>query len=78
MKLYHVDSGDLSPYYGTLGAAKKDANAAAKASYHDVHVQVVNVPTDKPNVLRLANGQGGHTQFGEIVHTAKAKLKKGN
>jgi hypothetical protein len=75
MKFYYVDSGDLSPYHITLASAKKDANALAKDSHDDVIVKVVEVSTDKDNVLRMLNTAGGHTSFGRVVHTAKAKRK---
>jgi hypothetical protein len=75
MRFYYVDSGDLSPYHATLASAKKDANALAKDSHDDINVKVVEVSTDKENVLRLLNSNGGHTSFGDVVHTAKAKRK---
>ena len=75
MRFYYVDSGDLSPYHATLASAKKDANALAKDSHDDIVVKVVEVSTDKDNVLNMLNTTGGHTVFGEVVHTAKAKRK---
>ena len=76
MKFYYVDSGDLSPYHATMGSAKKDANALAKDSHDDIVVKVVEVTTDKTNMLRLLNTNGGHTSFGEVVHIAKARRRK--
>lgn len=76
MKFYYVESGDLSPYYIKLSDAKKDANGVAKESHHDVIVKVVEVPLDKANIQRMLNNSGGHTVYGEIVHTAKARLKR--
>lgn len=78
MKFYYVDSGDLSPYHATLAEAKKDANELVKGreSGSDIPVKVVEVSTDKDNVLRMLNTAGGHTSFGEIVYTAKIKRRK--
>jgi hypothetical protein len=78
MKFYYVDSGDMSPYHATLESAKKDANEliAGRESGSDIPVKIVEVSTDKDNVLRMLNNSGGHTRFGEVVFTAKIKRKK--
>jgi beta-phosphoglucomutase-like phosphatase (HAD superfamily) len=76
MKFYYVDSGDMSPYHATLESAKKDANELAKTSRDDIIVKIVEVSTDKDNVLRMLNTTGGHTRFGEVVFTTKTKRKK--
>ena len=77
MKFYHVDSGDLSPYYLTLSGAKKDANLAAKTSYHDIVVKRVDVGTDQSSIKNMLNNASGHhITFKEVVYTAKAGMKK--
>jgi hypothetical protein len=78
MKFYHVNDGDLSPFYSKLAEAKKDARFAAKQSYHAIEVTRVEITTDRENILRLANNSGGIMQSLEVVYTAEPKLKKGN
>lgn len=76
MMLYHVDAdyeGGTGPYFGTLVLARKAAREAAAESVRDVPVTLVNVPTDKANVIRMLNAAGGHTIFGEVVYTAKGR-----
>lgn len=57
MKLYFTDSR----YYGTKGEAMKAAREAARQAYDYTPVDLVMVATDKANILRLANVEGGHT-----------------
>ena len=78
MKFYHVNSGDLSPFYSKLSEAKKDARHAAKTSYHPVEVTRVEIATDRDNILRLANSSGGIMDSLDVVYVAEPKLKKGN
>jgi len=77
MKFYHVNDGDLSPFYATLAAAKKDARYAAKQSYHAIEVTRVEISTDRENILRLANNSGGIMTSLDVVYTAAPGLKKG-
>lgn len=76
MKFYFVNA-DVGgePYTATLDAAKRLAREAASNSYHDVDVEVVEVSTDKENVLRLLNIAGGTHASQGVVYTAKAKKK---
>jgi hypothetical protein len=78
MRFYYVDSGDMSPYHTTLASAKKDANELIKgrSSGSDIPVKIVEVSTDKENVLNMLNNTGGHTIFGDVVYTAKIKRRK--
>jgi hypothetical protein len=76
MKFYHVDDGDLSPFYATLAEAKKDARYAAKQGYHPVEVTRVEISTDRENILRLVNNSGGIMKSLEVVYIAQPGLKK--
>ena len=72
MKLYYVN-GEEAPYLSRLDEAKKLARHAARDSYDDIDVQLVEIDTTKANVLRMLNNSGGTTRFLDIVFTAKAK-----
>ena len=60
MRFYHVSAAiDGAPYTATLEEAKRIARNAAANSYHDVVVELVEVATDKENILRLLNNAAG-------------------
>jgi hypothetical protein len=77
MKFYYLNAElDGSPYVSTLKEAKVLARETAKSSHHDIEVTQVDIPTDRANILRLANTAGGtHIVLREAVYTAKARLK---
>jgi hypothetical protein len=79
MRFYHVSAAiDGAPYTAMLEEAKRIARNAAANSYQDVVVELVEVATDKENVLRLLNNAAGtHIPQG-VAYTAKAKLKAGD
>jgi hypothetical protein len=77
MKFYRVASEEIAPYCMTLDEAKKVARSIAENSYHDIEVEAVEVSTDKANILRMLNTEGGTDVTLGIVYTAKAKLKRG-
>ena len=77
MRFYHVSAAiDGAPYTATLEEAKRIARNAAANSYHVV-VELVEVATDKENVLRLLNNAAGTHITQGVAYTAKAKLKAG-
>jgi hypothetical protein len=76
MKFYYTGAEGDAPYTITLAEAKKIARDAAEVSYHDIEVTLVDVSTDRDNVLRLLNNSGGIQVPRGTVYTAKAKLKK--
>lgn len=79
MKFYFINDADLSPgegpYFTTLDVAKRKAREVAKNSYDDISVEVVDVATDKENVLRLLNVDTGTHESQGVVYTAKAGKK---
>ena len=78
MRFYHVSAAiDGAPYTTTLEEAKRIARNAAANSYHDVVVELVEVATDKENVLRLLNNAAGTHITQGVAYTAKAKLEAG-
>lgn len=61
MKLYHVSDGANADYKGTLA----EAHALAKAcNRFDVSIEEVEIDTDKANLLRILNGEGGYERQG--------------
>ena len=79
MRFYHVSAAiDGAPHTATLEEAKRIARNAAANSYHDVVVELVEVATDKENVLRLLNNAAGTHITQGVAYTAKAKLKAGD
>lgn len=77
MKFYFISADtDSSPYTSTLDEAKRQAREAAANSYDDVDVQQVEVATDRANILRLLNVDGGTQVPIKVVYTAKAKRKR--
>lgn len=59
MRFYYVTDGrTTSRYFGTLA----EAHARAKDSYDrfDVTIQLVEIDTDRENLLALLNGDGGY------------------
>ena len=76
MKFYYVNAAiDGAPYTATLEEAKRVARNAASNSHNDVVVELVEVATDKENVLRLLNNAAGTHIAQGVAYTAKAKLK---
>lgn len=73
MRFYFINH-DGVPYshYATLSEAKKAAKEAAKLSYDEVNVELVDVLTTKDNILRLLNTDSGTQVSIETVFTAKA------
>jgi hypothetical protein len=51
--------------------------AGSTSGEHDVVVELVEVATDKENVLRLLNNAAGTHITQGVAYTAKAKLKAG-
>ena len=79
MRFYHVSAAiDGAPYTARLEEAKRIARNAAANSYHDVVVELVEVATDKENVLRLLNNAAGTHITQGVAYTAKAKPKAGD
>lgn len=70
MKFYHTDG----KYYATKDDAMKAAREAARQAYDYTVVQLCNVATDKANVLRMLNAEGGDTLFLEEVARIPGKL----
>jgi hypothetical protein len=70
MRFYYVNAAiDGAPYTTTLEEAKRVARNAASNSYNDVVVELVEVATDKENVLRLLNNATGtHIAQGVGLH----------
>lgn len=65
MRFYHVTDGANRRYCTTLS----EAHATAKLyNRYFVEINEVEVPTDKENVARLLNAEGGHEmsrQYGD-------------
>jgi hypothetical protein len=77
MRFYYVNSDNAAPCYARLDEAKRDARYAASTSYHDIAVDLIEVDTDKANILRLINQSGGYQRHIDTVYSAKAGLKGG-
>ena len=76
MRFYYVSAAiDGAPYTATLEEAKRVARNAAANSHDDIVVELVEVATDKENVLRLLNNAAGTHIAQGVAYTAKAKLK---
>ena len=71
MRLYCTEG----KYFAIKRDAEKEAREIAKNSYSDVKVEYVFVATDKSNVIRMLNVEGGHTQTLEVVYTTKGRKK---
>jgi hypothetical protein len=74
MKFYYINSASENgdAYTTTIADARRVAREEAADSYDDVTVELVDIATDRANILRMANGQGGFQQSIKIAFTAKA------
>lgn len=73
MKFYYTENH----FWRTKAEAARIARDAAKDSYDDISVDLVEVDTTRDNVLRMLNDSGGMMRVLATVYVAKGKLKRG-
>lgn len=77
MRFYFVNAEGAAPYYKTQAEALKAARDIAKDSEHSIEVSKVDIPTDRENILRLANIDSGTHIHEGVVAVVKGKLAEG-